>query len=151
MADDFLRVVTQGSVDKYPIYGTNDEKLVSGLVSYLRRTTDISVFRVGNGVTAVRIAAALAATRDNPSHIDYVVFGIGEYVAVPCEGNTPDEGVNAVHYGIRDLSDDEVIGFADMVASESVTRIAERDVVAAIKTSIRNGYMRESDVKFNIE
>lgn len=151
MVDDFLRAVTRGSVNSYPKHGTDDEKLDSTLVKHLRRSSDISVFRVGNGITVERIVAALAATRDYPDCIDYVKFGIGEYVAVPCGGNTPDEGVNAVHYGIHDLNDDEVIGFADMVADEYVTRVAEGDVVDAVRSSIRNGYIRASDVKFNIE
>ena len=151
MADDFLRIVTRGMVDSYPRHGTNDEKLGSRLVWNLRRSLDVSVFKVGYGITDIRIVAALAATRDRPGRIDYVVFGMGGYVAVFCEGSTPDEGVNAVHYGIYDLNDNEIVGFADMIADEDVMRLTEDEVIDAIKESVLNGYISESDINFNLK
>ena len=89
MDADFFRGVPRRSVDIYPKSGTYDEKLASRLVTDLRRNTTISVFRVGGDITELRIAAAIAATRQSAKPISYVMLDIGGYLAVPCEGNTP--------------------------------------------------------------
>ena len=151
MMDDFMRFVTQSRVEEYKLCNTNTEKIASRLISSLREHTDISIFRVGGGMPIMRVAAAFAVGRRRPGSVDYVLFGTDECMAVQCEGDTPDEGVNAVHYNIRDLNDEEIIEFADMLVTKKVTRIPEPDVIDAVKASIVNGYMRESDVNFRLD
>ena len=82
------------------------------------------------------MAAAFAVGRRHPGPVDYVLFGSDECMAVQCEGDTPDEGVNAVHYNIRDLNDEEIISFADMLVDKMSTRIPKPEVNDAIKDSI---------------
>lgn len=121
------------------------------MVADLRRYDAVSVFMVGGAITEMRIAAAIAATRQFVKPMGYVLLDIGGYLAVCCEGTTPDDGVNAVHSDIPNLDDAAIVEFADMIVDGDVTELTEDDVINAVKDSVRSGYMEKSRIKFKIE
>ena len=95
---------------------------------------------------------SVAAGRNKPGHVDYVVFGMGaEFVAIQRDGDTPDAGVNRMHFDVYNADDDEIINFADNVAGAERKRLTKDEVVAEIRNSIRNGYMDKSDINFDID
>lgn len=146
MTNDFMRIVTQTRVLNYMQAETVEEKLSSDLVADLRRHSQISVFMVGGTITAERIAAAVAAARRKPGTIDYILFDMGTHIAVQCDGDTPDKGVNAVHYNVASLGDDQIIEFADMLVNNDVLSISGVALRNAIMDSVRRGYMSKDRV-----
>lgn len=138
-------------MNEYPNDGTDSEKLDSKFVKSLRNNQSISVFRVGNGITDSRIAAALAATRMHLGPINYVLFDGSECVAIQCDGETPDAGVNAAHYDIQNVGDAGIIELADIMVRGSAVELTKNQVYDEVMRSIENGYMNESDVRFKLD
>lgn len=150
--DEYIRLIKRGMLNDYPLAGTRQEKLDSVFVDDLKASSGISVFRVGGAITEKRIVVSVAAGRNKPGHVDYVVFGMGaEFVAIQRDGDTPDAGVNRMHFDVYNADDDEIINFADNVAGAERKRLTKDEVVAEIRNSIRNGYMDKSDINFDID
>ena len=85
----------------------------------------LSVYRVENETGRERVIVALAANRDNLANLDYAIFddaglaSIGVAINQP-DGQTPDLGVNRLHYDLANLTAGRLV--------QLVPRPAETDV-----------------------
>ena len=112
------------------------------------RTQDnaLSVFRVDEGTEIGRIVTALAATRENLSHLDYVVFddaplaSYGVHIAQR-DGKTPDSEVNHIHYDVVNLTVLKLVQVAQTVSRCKPERVPKIEVRAKLRQALENQWL----------
>ena len=152
MNDLFVRLMSPMDLEEYAKCKTFVEKSQSNLVTKMRNCDGVSVFVLSGDVTLDRVVAAVTAPRQSPGRVSYVVFG--NYVIVPIAtyGTTSDKGVNENHREFHDMDECELVDLADFMIQGAADEIMEsNDIRAACRSSISAGYLKESDVCFNID
>jgi hypothetical protein len=124
------------------------------------RITDneLSVWDVHDDKTNLdRILTALSATRDAPSHIDYLIFNYQVPTAFNIQmkqskGETPDIEANSLwHYDLWKLSARQVAEFAVEIHRSGVRdRLPEKRVKQLIIQGVRNKQLNPAKMKSNL-
>ena len=112
------------------------------------RTQDnaLSVFRVDEGAGIGRVVTALAATRENLSHLDYVVFDdapLSSYGVrvVQRDGKTPDSEVNHIHYDVVNLTVLKLVQVAQTVSRYKSERVPKTEVKSKLQQALENQWL----------
>lgn len=102
-----------------------------------------------------RVIAAIAATRDNPQVIDYVMFDteLAEATQIKLSlepGNTPDEEANRRwHFNALEVSSSQVARLTEALFDLPDLRFrkTKNQVKQAVTSSVKAGFLREADLK----
>ena len=143
-----MRVVKKSRWHARPDWDGWEEGDIQGDALLDLRTQDnaLSVFRVDESAGIGRIIAALAATRENLSHLDYVVFDdaplepIGVNM-VQRDGKTPDNEVNDIHYDVVNLTVLKLVQLAQTVSQCRPERVPKIEVKAKLRQSLESRWL----------
>lgn len=149
MDDVFVRLVGSAAVDEYKECSTFEKKLNSKLVKKTLESVGVSVFNL-SGITVERVVAAVTASRSSPGNASYLEFGSSVIVPEQTPGDTPDAGVNALHYEFRDLSESNLVDLADCMVEGRRGSMNSEQIRNACRDSIRAGHMETSAVKYDL-
>ena len=107
----FLRLIDEKHWYAYPdVHWLNPGELSADVLKDLSTTHgDLSLYDISQGVTAERVAIAMAATRPSVRYLDYVLFddSVLTTIGLPFKqtpGGTPDSQVNDVHYDAQRIT-----------------------------------------------
>ena len=150
----FLRVVRQGRWLRFPdIPWLPVGELQADALSDLKTEKNgLSVYRVEGDGDRERIIIALAATRDNPGNLDYVLFDDANMLALGIkaeyeEGTTPDQSANKLHWELRNLTANHLSGLATILAAGEHERVQEKDIKAWLQDALRSSDLQRSAMK----
>lgn len=151
----FMRIVRQGRWFKYPVVDwLGDGELQGDALSDIR-TQDcrLSVYGVSDEVDRQRVAVALAATREEISHMDYAVFSDSSLDSLgitvqATEGDTPDKTVNRMHYELGNLTVKRLAWLAEIVSAGKHERIWQRQVKALLQEAAGAGRLDKTKVRY---
>ena len=112
----------------------------------------LSVYRVENETGRERVIVALPANRDNLANLDYAVFddaGLASIgVAINQEdGQTPDLGVNRLHYDLANLTAQRLVHLAQVISSREHARIPGREIEAGLRRAVQSGALDRGRLK----
>ncbi|MEG3975457.1 hypothetical protein QT970_12660 [Microcoleus sp. herbarium8] len=114
----------------------------------------LSVYRISDDKSNLnRVAAALAATCDNISNFDYLLFNedLLQIIGIKSEkteGNTSDESVNSSHIDLVEISLSKLVNLANIASKDGErARILQQDIKFFLVESFRNGYINRKIVK----
>lgn len=116
------------------------------LLDFRTQDNALSVFRVDDGTEIGRIVTALAATKANVSHLDYVVFddaALASYGVhtVQIDGKTPDSEVNQIHYDVINLTVLKLVRVAQTVSWFKRERVPRIEVKAKLREALENQWL----------
>lgn len=117
------------------------------LLDLQTKGNSISVYEVRTGGDEDRIVDALAANRGKLDVFDYAIFEDTRFTqfgvtVMPCEGETPDASVNALHHELRNVTVRQLAAAADAVSSGTKRRILRKVVRSRLIQAIDNGVLR---------
>ena len=142
----FLRLIKEARWYAYPdISWLQPGELQADVLADLGTTRgNLSVFDVSQSIDAERIAIALAARRQSLQALDYIVFddGILEPLALSATksgGETPDSGVNAVHYDVQNITAGVLVNLASELAQIDPTGLSRSSVKRKLIKGINEG------------
>ena len=125
-----MRVVRQARWYKYPeLDWLPDGGLQGDALGELRTGgNDLSVYRVENKTGRERVIVALAANPDNWANLDYAIFADAGLASIDVainqqDGQTPDLGVNILHYDLANLTAGRLVQLPQVISSGEHTRI----------------------------
>jgi hypothetical protein len=149
----FLRSITRSRWDTYPDIPWLELGQLKADVFRDLSTTDglLSIWEVPEGLTAERIAVAMAATRDNLGPMDIVVFDDLplqlDVVPDRAPGDTPDAEVNSFHYDMRHLTVQKLLALAMHMSGGAYTRLPLRQVETGLRDGIRDGHLTPAGLR----
>lgn len=148
----FLRKVRRGVWAKHPTADwPEDSGLSSDALDDMRTTKgSMSVYAIMDVADRKRIAVALAATRNDISHLDYVIFESLESLGIAVrqtEGDTPDKDVNELHYNLGNLTVKRLAQLTEIVSDGEHERIKRPDIKTALYEATRVGRLDMSQIK----
>lgn len=102
-----------------------------------------------------RVAAAIAATSSNLSNLDFAIIRVENIHSLEFKishepATTPDEFVNRLHYDIRNLSAQALVGLVKLFwlnQDLNIDRIPEKDILQQIVFGVSQGYIQRSKIK----
>lgn len=130
-----------------------DSGLSSDALDDMRTTKgNMSVYAIMDVADRKRVAVALAATRNDISHLDYAIFeGSGlESLGIAVrqtEGDTPDKDVNELHYNLGNLTVKRLAQLTEIVSDGEHGRIRQLDIKTALYEATRVGRLDMSQIK----
>ena len=112
----------------------------------------LSIYAVTDVIDGQRVATAMAATREGISNIDYAVFEDSELESLGISvqhtlGDTPDDGVNGLHYDLGNLTARRLAQLAEIVSVGEIRRMAWSDVRTLLIDEIRAGLVDTARVR----
>lgn len=112
----------------------------------------LSVYAVTDAIDGRRVAAAMAATREGISNMDYAIFEDSELESLGISvqhtpGDTPDDGVNSSHYDLGNLTTRRLAQLAEIVSAAEIRRMAWSDVRALPIDEINSGLVDATRVR----
>lgn len=115
------------------------------------RNGKISVYIASSEAERQRIAVALAATRQNFSHMDYVVFSDSDLKSVgitvqQTPGTTPDSEVNILHYELGKLTTDRLVNLATIISAGEHKRILKKKIEKLLREAAISGQLNKAKV-----
>ena len=150
----FLRTVRCGRWYKHPEVTWLKEGELQGDALCDIRAQDgrLSVYIVTNKADRQRVAVALAATREEISSMDYIVFvdssleSLGITIRL-IEGDTPDSMVNELHYELGNLTVKRLAQLAEIVSAGEHKRIWQREIKTMLHDAASTGRLDRARVK----
>lgn len=150
----FLRIIRRGRWQKRPEPDwPKDSGLPSDALGDMQTSRcRLSVYAVTDAIDGQRVAAAMAATREGISNIDYAIFEDSELESLgisvqPTPGDTPDDGVNGLHYDLGNLTAKRLAQLAEIVSAGDVARMAWSDVRTLLVDEMAAGLVDAARVR----
>ena len=150
----FLRVVRQGRWLRFPDipWLPVDELQADALSDLTTEKNGLSVYRVEGDGDRQRIIIALAATRDKPGNLDYVIFDDANMLALGItpeyrEGETPDQSANKLHWELRNLTVNHLSGLATILAAGEHERVQKKVIKARLRGALRSSLLERRTMK----
>ncbi len=111
----------------------------------------LSIYCVSTEVEIERLAAGIAATRDNIDNVDYAAVDLSalNLVGLRTEqvaGKTPDEIVNSWHQDIVGLTIGSILDLAGIIYRVEKKRINEKRIGQLLIGSAANGHIKKLSV-----
>jgi hypothetical protein len=151
---NFLRTVKQSRWYKNPRVDwlRVGEVQADALLDLRTKDNALSVYEVKNDAEAIRVATALAATRDHVDHFSYAVFEGSQLPKLGIEpdrqdGDTPDAEVNKLHYDLQHLTVEKLSGLAQLISQGELRRILKKQMLSHLLKSIEDGNLDRSRIK----
>ena len=150
----FLRIVRRSRWQKRPEFDwPKDSGLPSDAFGDIQTSRcRLSVYAVTDAIDGQRVATAMAATREGISNIDYVIFEDSELELLGISvqhtpGDTPDDGVNKMHYDLGNLTARRLAQIAEIVSVGEIRRIAWSNVRTLLIDEISAGLLDVTRVR----
>ena len=150
----FLRIIRRGKWEKRPEPDWPEDSGLhcDALCDMRTKECLLSVYAITKTIDVIRVVVALAATRDEISLVDYVVFedyglksfGIAVYQT---EGETPDNGVNSSHYDLGNLTVKRLAQLTEIVSTGEYGRIMRCKIKVLLHDAVRNGLLDAKKVR----
>lgn len=133
-----------------------DNELQADALDDLRtKSNELSVYRVDENESNLgRVIAALAANTDNPSNIDFAIFGqeiISEIgiKAKNSRGDLPDDQVNHWHTDLYELSASQLLELAKAIKAKArIERKGYKQVLELVADSLVEGSIERTRIKW---
>lgn len=111
----------------------------------------LSVFEVNDLPNVERIATAIAAGRQNPDVLDYVVFDGAPLPALGINvqqvpGTTADPSVNTLHHNLHQLTAGQLVAVADVIRQGTQRRILPKRVRQLVNDGLAAGRLDRTKV-----
>lgn len=123
---------------------SQDEIQGDAMLDLQTEDNKLSVYRVQSDEEAERVVLALAANRLNLANLDYALFE--DTILIPLDialvqqaGQTPDDGVNELHYNLTNLTVDRLAKLAVLVSAGQHTRVPRKNIRTRLHQAIRAG------------
>ena len=109
---------------------------------------ELSFFEVGAGIDIERIVVAVVAKRQDPTRTDvgYSIFELQEEGAramgitvAKSPGETPDAGVNALHYNVEHLTARKVADLARVISGGTIDSVLPKRIADVLQRGLRDG------------
>lgn len=149
-----LRIIRRGRWQKRPEPDwPKDSGLPSDALGDMQTSRcRLSVYAVTDAIDGQRVATAMAGTREGISNIDYAVFEDSELESLGISvqhtlGDTPDDGVNGLHYDLGNLTARRLAQLAEIVSVGEIRRMAWSDVRTLLIDEIRAGLVDAARVR----
>ena len=149
----FLRVVKQRRWIRQPDEDWLEDGELKGdaLSDLATQNGKLSVYMVSGKADRQRIAVALAATRQNFSPMDYVVFSDSDLKSFGITvqhtpGTTPDSEVNDLHYELGRLTVGRLVRLATVVSAGEHKRILEKQIKALLSEAAISGRLNKAKI-----
>ena len=150
----FLRIIRRGRWQKRPEPDwPKDSGLPSDALGDMQTSRcRLSVYAVTDAIGGRRVAAAMAATREWISNVEYAVFEDFELESLGISvqhtlGDTPDDGVNGLHYDLGNLTANRLSQLAEIISTGEIRRMTWSDVRALLADEIRAGLVDAARVR----
>lgn len=150
----FLRVVRQSRWHKYPEINwlPNGDLQADALRDLPTSDNALSVYRIENETDRKRVIVALAANREALANLDYAIFEDNPLASIGItinqqEGQTPDVGVNKLHYDITNLTVGRLVQLAQVVSLGEHVRIPRKEIKTGLRQAVRAGTVDRDKLK----
>lgn len=148
----FLRVVRQRRWIRQPDEDWLEDGELKGDALSDLNTQDgrLSVYTVSSEADKQQVAVAVAATRQNFSNMDYVVFSDSDLerfgiTVQQTPGGTPDSRVNDLHYELGKLTVDRLVQLATIISVETPKRILEKRIKILLLEAVSTGQLNNTN------
>ena len=150
----FLRKVRRVKWIKHPAADWPEDSGLScdALDDMQTEECSLSVYAIADAADRKRVAVALAATREEISLMDYTVFdgsglkSLGITVR-QTKGDTPDMGVNGLHYDLGNLTVKRLAQLTEIVSTGEHERILRQDIKTSLHEAARDGRLNMAWIK----
>ena len=123
----------------------------SALFDLRSKDNTLSLFELTEHVDSERIVIAVAAGRQSADDIGYAVFDCEPHaLGIRIEkalGTTPDAGVNAVHYDLRQLTAQNLADLAAVIGAGDTRTILKSRVVALVAAGAASGNLERGKLR----
>lgn len=150
----FLRIVRRSRWQNRPEPdGPKDSGLSSDVLGDMQTTRcRLSVYAVTDTINGQRVAAAMAATRERISSIDYAIFEDSELESLSISvqhtpGDTPDDDVNKMHHDLGNLTTRRLCQLAEIVFAGEISRMAWYNVRELLLDEISAGLLDATRIR----
>lgn len=151
----FLRKVRRGKWVKHPSDDWPEDSGLSCDVLDDMQTNEcaLSVYAITDATDRKRVAVAMAATKQEIALVDYIVFDGSSLESLgvtiqQTKGDTPDSGVNELHYDLGNLTLKRLAQLTEIVSAGEHERIRRSDVKELLCAAARSGQLNVASIKF---